>query len=53
MLASEVFPIMRADNVGRVAQSDPVIICLGNEWLVKNIGNKVMRKYYTSSAMRL
>jgi hypothetical protein len=52
-LLSEVFPIMLNDRISEVAKSDPLIVMLGNLWLQRNVGNKVMRKYYTSSVMRL
>jgi len=44
---------MRCDNIGKLAMSDPLIITLGNQWLLRNLGNKLMRKYYVSAAMRL
>lgn len=52
-MKKEVFPIMRQDLVGKAAQEDSLILLLGNYWLQQNIGNKLMRRYYTSSAMRL
>jgi len=52
LLKEEVFTIMRYDNIGQVAQSDKLIISLGNLWLTINVGNKLKRKYYTSSRMR-
>ena len=52
-LKKEVFPIMKTDNVKRVATEDPLIVQLGNACLNRNIGNKAMRPYYTSSVMRL
>lgn len=51
-LKSEVFTIMTYDDIGKVALHDDLIICLGNMWMTKNIGNKLKRKYYTSSRMR-
>lgn len=51
-LTEEVFPIMTCDEISESAQHDDLIISLGNLWLVKNIGNKLKRKYYTSSRMR-
>lgn len=53
ILVKEVFPIMKEDEVGKVAKADPLIINLGNQWMMRNIGNRIMRKYYTSSVMRL
>ena len=52
-LIKEVFPIMQIDTVTRVAQSDKLIIALGNQWMMRCRGNEIMRKYYTSSVMRL
>lgn len=52
-LVGEVFPIMIEDGVGKVAKTDPLIINLGNQWMQRNVGNRIMRKYYTSSIMRL
>lgn len=51
-LINEVFPIMTNDIISKTAQQDPLIICLGNTWMCRNIGNKLKRKYYTSSRMR-
>ena len=44
---------MRADAIAGVAQTDPLIVCLGNEWMIRNVRNKVNRRYYTSAVMRL
>lgn len=52
-LTTEVFPIMQVDNVSDVAKKDDLIINLGNQWMMRNRGNPIMRKYYTSSSMRL
>jgi hypothetical protein len=52
-LKNEVFTILRPDEVGRIAQNDPLIVALGNKWMERNVGNKLMRKYYTSGVMRL
>lgn len=52
-LVDEVFPIMIEDGVGKVAKTDPLIINLGNQWMQRNVGNRIMRKYYTTSIMRL
>lgn len=51
-LTGKVFTIMRYDNIGQVAQSDTLLIALGNLWLTKNVGNNFKRKYYTSGRMR-
>ena len=53
LLIKEVFPIMTNDKVSLLAQEDPLIITLGNLCMRKNVGNKLMRKYYTSCVMRL
>ena len=52
-MIKEVFPKMKMDDIGKIAQNDHLIICLGNMWLQRNIGNQIMRCYYTSSIMRL
>lgn len=52
-LKKEVFTIMTNDSPGRVAKGDSLIISLGNMWMQRNVGNKLMRRYYTSSIMRL
>ena len=52
-IVKEVFPIMRNDAIGKIAMTDPLIITLGNQWLLRNLGNRLMRKYYVSAAMRL
>ena len=51
-LIKEVYTIMTNDEITEIAQQDPLIISLGNLWLMKNAGNKLKRKYYTSSRMR-
>jgi len=51
-LTVEVFPIMKHDDISCTAQNDPLILALGNLWMSKNIGNRLKRKYYTSSRMR-
>ncbi|XP_033731339.1 uncharacterized protein LOC117320961 isoform X2 [Pecten maximus] len=53
VLVKEVFTCMQADDVSLRAQSDPLIISLGNQWMDRNRGNRIMRKYYASQAMRL
>ena len=52
-LLTEVYPIMKKDRIGTVAREDPLIVLLGNQWLRRNVGNVLMRKYYTSGVMRL
>ncbi|KAJ8018205.1 hypothetical protein HOLleu_43939 [Holothuria leucospilota] len=52
-MLKEVYPIMRNDAIGLLARSDSLIIALGNQWLVRNLGNPLMRKYYVSAVMRL
>ena len=52
-LKREVFSIMKCDKIGVTAQSDPLIIALGNDWMTRNIGNKINRSHYTSQVMRL
>ncbi|OWF39286.1 hypothetical protein KP79_PYT22706 [Mizuhopecten yessoensis] len=44
---------MQNDDVGHEAKSDELIVQLGNQWMLRNRGNEIMRKYYTSSVMRL
>lgn len=53
MLKKEVYPVMRTDTTGKFARSDPFIVALGNQRLMKNLGNKLMGKYYMSAVMRL
>ena len=52
-LKNEVFKNMRNDWITKVARADPLICCLGNLSMKRNIGNKVMRRYTVSSVMRL
>ena len=49
----EVFPIIQNDKLAKIAKNDGIIVSLGNQWMQRNIGNRIMRKYYTSSVMRL
>ena len=37
--------------MSKVAKEDELIDNLGNQWLVKNRGNEIMRKYYISTIM--
>jgi len=43
---------MTKDEVSEIAQTVKLIISLGNMWLLKNAGNTLKRKNYTSSQMR-
>ena len=52
-LKNEVFTNMKNDEISRVAKSDPLICCLGNASMKRNIGNKFMRRYNVSRDMRL
>lgn len=52
-LVEETYAIIRNNHVSEVAKSDPLIIMLGNNWMPRNAGNLIIRKYYTSSIMRL
>ena len=52
-LKKEVFPNMKNDIITRVARGDPLICCLGNLSMKRNIGNKAMRRHHVSSTMRL
>ncbi len=52
-LTDEVFIIIKQDDIGKAACTDPLIVALGNDWMIKNVGNRFMRKYYTSNIMRL
>jgi hypothetical protein len=51
-LVKEVYPIMTRDELTAMAKGDPLIVGLGNDWLRRNMANKLKRKYYTSSRMR-
>ena len=53
LLQREVLPIMRADAIGVAAQTDDLIVALGNEWMFRNVDNKISRRYYTSQVMRM
>lgn len=52
-LKTEVFPYMIRDKITRKAQEDHLITVSGNIWLLKNVGNKLRRKNFTSFRMRL
>ena len=53
LLREEVFKIMTADEISKVAQNDPLIVMLGESWLRRNLSNKLKRKYYSSQRMRV
>lgn len=50
---NQVFPIMKQDDLSKTAKQDSLIIALANNWMIRNVGNKVMRRYYTSCIIRL
>ena len=52
-LTEEVLPIMKCDEIGNLAREDPLNVCMGNDYMKHNVGNKLMRKYYASAVMRL
>ena len=52
-LVNEVFTKMKRDEIGMIAREDKLIIAFGNQWMEKNIGNKLKRGKYTSQIMRL
>ncbi len=52
-MLAEVYPTMKSDHIGDVAKSDGLIVLLGNQWFIRNIGNPLMRRYYVSAIMRL
>lgn len=52
-LVKEVFSVMQNDQVGQVVRKDPLLIQLGNEWMQKNVDNKLKRGSYTSQILRL
>lgn len=52
-LKTEVFPSMIRDKITEIAQEDHLITVSGNIWLLKNVGNKLRRKNFTSFRMRL
>ena len=52
-LVKEVYPIMTRDTITNLAKGDPLIVALGNNWLRRNLGNTLKRKYYTSSIMHM
>ena len=52
-LKNEVFKIMKNDLITRIARADPLICCLGNLSMKRNIGAKATRRYTVSSVMRL
>ena len=44
---------MRADAIGVAAQTDDLIVALGNKLMFRNVGNKISRRIYTSQVMRM
>ncbi|XP_055958224.1 protein IWS1 homolog, partial [Patella vulgata] len=52
-LVKEVFQIMHMDAIGKVVREDSLIIQLGNQWMEKNVGNRLKRGSYTSQILRL
>ncbi|KAK6191260.1 hypothetical protein SNE40_002994 [Patella caerulea] len=52
-LLNEVFSSMNMDMIGTVAREDPLIVELGNQWIQKNVGNRLKRGAYTGQIMRL
>ena len=52
-LRKEVYTNMRNDEISKVARADPLIACLGNLSMKRNIANKAMRRYNVSGVMRL
>ena len=52
LLKSEVLSIMTSDLISNTAQGDNLILLLGENWLRRNLGNKLKRKYYSSGHMR-
>jgi hypothetical protein len=51
-LTNDVFPVMIDDGITKTAQTDPLIVSLGNILLTRNVRNKLKQKYCTSSRMR-
>ena len=52
-LIKDVFPSMIRDQMSEIAQNDELIVALGEVWWMKNAGNKIRRKNFTSFHMRL
>jgi hypothetical protein len=52
-LVKEVFEKMHVDEISSIAKKDTLIVCLGNQWFVKNLGNRLKRGKYTGQIMRL
>ncbi|XP_063965463.1 uncharacterized protein LOC135156624 [Lytechinus pictus] len=52
-LKKEVLPMMKHDQVGKVVREDALIIAIGNDYMKRNVGNRLMRKHYASAVMRL
>ena len=52
-LRNEVFARMRPDDITRIAQTDRIIIAIGNIWIKRHVGNPLKRSKYTRSTLRL
>ncbi|XP_033757856.1 uncharacterized protein LOC117340214 [Pecten maximus] len=52
-LKKEVFSSMKRDDLTECAQTDDLIVALGEVWLMENVGNRIRRKNFTSFRMRL
>ena len=52
-MRDEVFKSMLHDEIGEIDRSDPVIVSLGESWLLRNIDNAEKRRHYASQHMRL
>ena len=53
LVGKYVMPIIRNDDVGKLAKEDRLIIELGEIWMVKSYGNKLARNKTSSFRMRL
>lgn len=53
LLIREVFPTMKKNEICQIAQSDQLIVALGDTWLSKNFAAKRMHKNRASYRMRL
>ena len=52
-MQQEVLPSIKDDEIGKLATQDPLILSLGESWLLRNKGNNEKRKHYASQHMRL
>jgi len=52
-LIREVNPGMIGDGISNIAKQHDLIVNLGNQWIMRNRGNVIMRKNYTSTIMQL